>query len=119
MYPVGRPQTECAICGGPLDYDQEFSSNYVNLVCETCDSRAVTAEGEEPKYGFEYLGEYPTEDGEREPDTIYMDPDVGDNPVYIDGHKCWRRYRFGGWITRRDDFDCDSIEEFYQTHRND
>jgi hypothetical protein len=40
-----------------------------------------------------------------------------DNPVYVAGVKCWRRYWMGGWVTRRDAFDCDSIEEFHDLHR--
>ncbi|MFP8888551.1 hypothetical protein ACLI4U_02130 [Natrialbaceae archaeon A-CW2] len=46
-----------------------------------------------------------------------MAPDGGENPVYIAGAKCWRRYRFGGWVTRRDAYDCNSIDEFHYYHR--
>ena len=52
-------------------------------------------------------------------EAIRLDPGVGDNPVFIDGQKCWRRYRFSASITRRDDHDSDSVEEFHEKHRND
>jgi hypothetical protein len=42
--------------------------------------------------------------------------DSGDNPVFIDGVKRRRRYRFGGYSTMRDDFDCDDIGEFCRRH---
>lgn len=119
-YPPGEPQEECAICGEPFEsYDPEFATGYANLVCESCDEQAVTKQNESPKHGNEYLGEDTIIDDDSETPTIRMDPDVGDNPVFIDGQKCWRRYRFGGWITRRDDHDCASLDEFYETHRDD
>lgn len=119
-YPPGEKQEECAICGEEFDeHTPEFASGYANLVCEDCDDRAVTYDGEPPEHGNEFLdrdGSFETDDGEL---VIRMAPDVGDNPVFIDGQKCWRRYRFGGWITRRDDHNCDSVEEFQQAHRDD
>jgi DNA-directed RNA polymerase subunit RPC12/RpoP len=119
-YPPGEPQSVCAICGEEFDsYDSDFASNYANLVCEACDERAVTEKDTRPEHGNEYLDRDSTADTEDGEGAIRLDPDVGDNPVFIDGIKCWRRYRFGGWITRRDDYDCSSIEEFHEKHRDD
>jgi DNA-directed RNA polymerase subunit RPC12/RpoP len=119
-YPPGEPQDTCAICDRPFEcYDPEFTSQYANLVCESCDERAVTKDTEKLKTGNEYLGEETIIDDNRDGLTLRMAPDVGDNPVFIDGQKCWRRYRFGGWVTRQDDHDCDSVMEFHETHRDD
>ncbi len=99
-YPPGEPQTHCAICDEQFEqYDPEFASGYANLVCRRCDRRAVTENGNEPTAG--------PHDGQ------------GDNPVFIDGIKCWRRIRFGGFVTRRDEFDCESVGEFQRKHRDD
>ena len=103
----------CSICGKELP-DPEFALNYANVVCDECNSRALNADGEKPWHGWP-----PGEEPEHEDGVIAMTPDSGENPVYIDGVKCWRRYRFGGHIARRDTFDCDSLIEFYDTHRKD
>lgn len=119
-YPPGEPQDVCVICREPFEqYDPDFASRYANLVCEACDQRAVTDESDRPKVGNEFLGRDTVVTDDEGNRVVRMGPDVGDNPVFVDGQKCWRRYRFGGWITRRDDHDCDSLEEFHQTHRDD
>lgn len=88
----------CPTCGGEIKGDRD---TYVNLVCDDCDDRAVNENSEKPE----------SEDG-----TIQMAPDRGENPVFIDGEKCWRRYRFGGWLTMKDEHNCDSVEDFYEKH---
>lgn len=95
-HPAGEPQSECALCGRSFEsYDPEFAASYVNLVCERCDAKAVNRDGDPP-----------AEDGA-----------VGENPVFIDGHTCWRLYREDGHVTRLDEFDCDSEDEFRERHR--
>jgi hypothetical protein len=85
----------CAICGQALP-DPEYARKYPNIVCRECEKRAVNAQGEPPEYFYQC--------------------DYGDNPVFIDGKKCWRRYRFGGYITMLDNLDCKDIGEFYDLH---
>jgi hypothetical protein len=72
------------------------TSPYPYEICSDCDSRAVNEYGEEPHHA-----------------TV---GDGGDNPVYVDGEKCWRRYRFGGWKTMKDTHGCDTLDEFYEKH---
>ena len=99
----------CSICGEPL---RSFRP-YPYAVCRSCDARATNEEGL-PARHFE---ETPAFNAVREqyPDEILLlPPDDGDNPVFIDGRKCWRRYRFGGWVTMLDPFDCASFSEFWE-----
>lgn len=100
----------CSICGSELS-DPGFALNYPNFVCDECNSTAVNAAGNSPWHGWP-----PGEKPESESGSIQMAPDHGENPVFIDGIKCWRRYRFGGHIALRDTFDCESLEEFYDAH---
>lgn len=104
----------CSICGVPATDAQSLPANYANPVCDACDRLAVNEAGSEPWHGWP-----PGEEPDRNTDAIHLAPDAGENPVYILGVKCWRRYRFGGWITRRDAFDCDTLEEFRDKHRID
>ena len=56
---------------------------YPGLVCRRCDERAGNSDGDEPYHNSEVDG--------------------GDNPIFIDGFKCVRRYRFGGFVTMKHD----------------
>ena len=83
----------CPLCSRDLlenFHSAEFINDYPGLVCRTCDRKAVNSEGTSPE-DFD---------------------DGGDNPVFIDSRKCWRRYRFGGFVTMLDPYDCDTLEEF-------
>ena len=90
---TGEPS--CPICRSSLgpDYDPEAAGTYPGLVCRTCDRRAVDVSGAQPEHDGEFDG--------------------GSNPVFIDGKKCWRRYRFGGFVTMLDTADSPSFEAFF------
>ena len=88
-------EVKCSICGSQFN-NSAFAIRYPNLVCRKCDKRAVNEEGVVPRHNNM--------------------TDDGDNPVFIDGIKCWRRYRFGGFITMRDDYDCKTFREFHERH---
>ncbi len=83
----------CAICNG-LVHDDGLP--YPHLVCAKCDARATSPSGQEAN----------------------PDGDDGPNPVFIDGAKCWRRYRFGLHLTMRDPDNLPSLDAFYAKNKD-
>ena len=81
----------CSICGDTFNGIPH--TTYSNPVCDDCDSRAVSEPGVPARQG--------------------------DNPVFIDGIRCFRRYKMGGWLSQRDALGCDVYDEFYETHYDD
>lgn len=105
--------SKCAICNKPFDMQYRMAATeYENLVCQRCDQRAVTDKGSEPESGNEYAGRDTVVENSEGEEVIQMAPDIGDNPVYINGEKCWRVYKFGGFVTLWDPYDCESLDEF-------
>ena len=86
----------CPICGNDMldSYDAEFIRNYPGLVCRDCDNRAKNKDDNSPFHSS--FGDY------------------GDNPVFINSKKCWRRYRFGGYVTMLSPEGCNTLQDFYE-----
>jgi hypothetical protein len=82
----------CALCGDDTGVDLAWAAACPGIVCTACEARAVNSEGEPPVHA-------PT-------------VDTGDNPVFIDEKKCWRRFRAGGYVTMLDRFDSASLESY-------
>jgi len=84
----------CSLCERPLPF---AGVSYPNLVCTACDDTALNERGLTPTFdGFS---------------------DSGENPVWIRGQQCWRRYRFGGYVTMLDPQRCPSLEAFYAKNK--
>ena len=117
----------CPNCGGHLE---EHLTLYLWAVCVSCDSRALDSEGRPAEDGFRNLKAPPdqptVETSEDGTVTLYVPASLGyfveedgPNPVFVDGRKCWRRYRFGGWATMLDPYGCGSLAEFYARQNGD
>jgi len=102
---IGANQKWCAICGAVLQLPVDCVI-YPNLVCRSCDRRAVDQNGKPIDFGANSRA---LESGAW---FMHEGPEV--NPVFIDAHKCWRRYRFGGYVSMRDTSNCKSLDEFYE-----
>ena len=83
-------------------------------------SAATSGKGR-PLLGKRYPeGEWPYEpSGVLEDGTPFTaNYDRGVNPVFVHGAQCWRRYRFGGWVTMADPWFCETLAEFYRVAYN-
>jgi hypothetical protein len=84
----------CSICERLLTSP---GLDHPNLVCIFCDKEALGSDGS----------------------AAFFDArtEMGDNPVWIRGRKCWRRYHFGGFHTMADSEDLPSIEAYYKKYK--
>ena len=98
---MNHDPTRCAICGIILN---EGLHDYFCAVCWECDRKAVNSE----HFEAGHISAVPREDG-----SFFLTDD-GDNPVFIEGIRCWRRYQFGGYITMRDLWDSPDLKSFYE-----
>lgn len=97
-----RP-ARCGICGKRVGASSALP--YTGLVCWDCDGRALDRNGQQAQYSSaNKIGET---------SSLANDFD-GPNPVFIDGIRCWRRYRLGGHVTMRDLVEADSEREWYE-----
>lgn len=73
-----KKQINCCICK-TLFPNQDFAKYYQGIVCRDCETRSLNIDGKPPLFN-----------------SIN---DSGENPIFIDGIRCIRRYRFGGFIS--------------------
>lgn len=99
----------CAICQQPLP---ERELRYPREVCRECDRRALNTKGRKARHISQYPENRAAQAKAKAVEFIDFGDD-GDNPVFVDGLKCWRRYKFGGWVTMRD-FDSGTLREFLE-----
>ncbi|MFW6321393.1 MAG: hypothetical protein ACOC0Z_06035, partial [Halohasta sp.] len=110
-------RSPCCICGGPVE--RSAAASVPNPVCRSCDGRAETDDGR--------------------PADAACQP----NPVFVDGHRCWRQYTVPATrtdtapdsddestdehddspddgpvdhLTMRDAVGCDSLDDYLDRH---
>ena len=102
---------KCHICHKKIIHSN-LPAYFPHYVCKECDERAVLKDG---KSASEWFSKHVERLRDQDP-FGYKDKllthNTGPNPVYIDGQKCWRRYRLGSWITMKDVYNSWSLEEF-------
>ncbi len=90
---------KCPICKTP---NSHIVKGFYKMICVECDTKALNVNGEPAKYHKEDIDD----------NNWPFGFDMGDNPVFIDGQKCWRKYHMDRHITMLDDIDCKSLREF-------
>jgi hypothetical protein len=104
-------KNSCSICGRKFE-NTSLPAYFPYYVCPECDERAVLSDGQSAADWFRKK----TQDLRQKDPFGYKDilssSDTGPNPVFIDGHKCWRRYRMGSWVTMKDAYNSRNLEEF-------
>jgi DNA-directed RNA polymerase subunit RPC12/RpoP len=106
-----RNSYSCSICGKKI-LNSNLGAFYPNFVCEECDSRAVLSSGKPASAFFQDLLESMRSGDPSGYKEKLLEVNSGPNPVFIDGIRCWRRYRLGKWVTMRDKLNSHSLEEF-------
>ena len=101
----------CSICKKKI-HNSNLPAYFPHYVCQECDKRAVMKNGRLALQWFSKRVEKLRSEDPIGYKEIITSSDTGPNPVFIDGHKCWRRYRMGTWVTMKDIYNSWSLEEF-------
>ena len=105
----------CSICNKKI-VDSNLPAYFPHYVCQECDKLAVTQEGQLVLQLYnQHVSNLRTESPFGYKDILF-DSNTGPNPVFIKGHKCWRRYRMGSWVTMKDVYNSRTLEEFEQNN---
>ena len=102
---------KCSICQKKVS-NSNLPAYFPHYVCNECDERAVLEGGRlASKWFSSKVEKLRAQDPFGYKDTL-LSSNTGPNPITIDGHKCWRRYRMGAWVTMKDVHNSKSLEEF-------